>query len=138
MVSCGYADILGPWNSRIPNEMKKNFKRSNTAFVTDLNLYQIPITTSPLQSNLGTARCSHTTMQQSPHWLQWDIPNSPPKLPLPLQRSPPPCNKLIPQPTPLTIPNGIRIQSAILPQYTFQTDLQTDRLTDTDTDRQMG
>jgi len=23
-------------------------------------------------------------MQQSPHWLQWDAPNSPPKLPLPV------------------------------------------------------
>jgi len=29
-----------------------------------------------------------TTMQQSPHWLQLDAPNSPPKLPLPFQRSP--------------------------------------------------
>jgi len=27
---------------------------------------------------------------------------------------------------PSTIPNGIRIQSAVLPQYTFQTDRQTD------------
>jgi len=31
----------------------------------------------------------------------------------------------IPCLTPLTIPNGIRIQSAVLPQYTFWTDQQT-------------
>jgi len=46
-----------------------------------------------------------------------------------------PSNAPIPRPTPLTIPNGIQIQSAILPQYTLQTDQQsnrrTDRLTDT-------
>ena len=38
-----------------------------------------------------------------------------------------PSNTAIPRPTPLTIPNGIRIHSAVLPQYTFQTDRQTDR-----------
>jgi len=32
--------------------------------------------------------------------------------------------------TPLIIPNGIRIHSDILPQYTFQTDRLTDRQTD--------
>jgi len=32
-----------------------------------------------------------------------------------------PSNTTIPRPTPLTIPNGIRIQSAMLPQYTFRT-----------------
>jgi len=39
-------------------------------------------------------RCTHlcTTMQQSPHWLQRDAPNSPPKLPIPLRRQPPPSN----------------------------------------------
>jgi len=46
-----------------------------------------------------------------------------PKLPLPLQRSPPKSNTPIPSPTPLTTPNGIWIQSAVLPQYTCgQTD----------------
>ena len=35
----------------------------------------------------------------------------------------------ISRPTPLTTPNGTRIQSAVLPQYTFQTDTQTDRPT---------
>ena len=49
----------------------------------------------------------------------------PQKLPLLLQWSPP-----IPWPSPLTIPNGIRIQSAILPQYTFRTDRPTDGLGD--------
>jgi len=52
-----------------------------------------------------------------------------------LWRSPPPSNTPILRPTPLIIPNGIRIQSAILPQYTFQTDRQTDRPTDRPTDR---
>jgi len=56
----------------------------------------------------------HTTMQRSPHWLQWDAANSPPKLPLPIRRSPPKSNTPIPSPTPLTTPNGIRIQSAML------------------------
>jgi len=35
------------------------------------------------------------------------------------------------RPTPLTIPNGIRILSAVLPQYTFQTDRHTDAHTQT-------
>jgi len=42
----------------------------------------------------------------------------------------PPSNTPIPRLTPLTTPNSIWIQSAILPQYTFQTDRHTDRLTD--------
>ena len=71
--------------------------------------------TSP-QSNLRRARRSCRTIQHSLHWLQWDAPNSPPKLPL-LRRSPPKSNTPIPSPTPLTTPNSIRIQSAILPQY---------------------
>jgi len=33
----------------------------------------------------------------------------------------------IPQQTPLTIPNGIRIHSAVFPQYTFWSDRQTHR-----------
>jgi len=60
--------------------------------------------------------------------------NSFPKLPLPVRLSPPPSNTPIPRPTPLTIPNGIRIHSAVLPQYTFWTDRPTDR----HTDQQMG
>jgi len=33
--------------------------------------------TSSNDSSIGLH--SHTTMQQSPHWLQWDTPNSPHK-----------------------------------------------------------
>jgi len=44
--------------------------------------------------------------------------NFTPKLPLPLRRSPPKSNTPIASPTPLTTPNGIGIQSAVLPQYT--------------------
>jgi len=36
--------------------------------------------------------------------------------------APPPSNTPIPQLTPLTTPNGIQIQLAVLPQYTFRTD----------------
>jgi len=32
-----------------------------------------------------------TTMTQNPHWLQWDNPHLPPKLSLPIWRSPPYC-----------------------------------------------
>jgi len=34
-------------------------------------------------------------------------------------------NTSIPRSTPITIPNGIRVHSAVLPQYTFQTDTHT-------------
>ena len=50
-----------------------------------------------------------------------------PKLPLLLRRSPLPSNTPIPRPTPLNTPNGIRIRSAVLPQYTLRTDRPTDR-----------
>jgi len=57
-----------------------------------------------------------------------------PKPPIPLGACKPLSNTPIPWPTPLTTPNGIWIQSAMLPQYTFwanrQTDWLTDRLTD--------
>ena len=46
-----------------------------------------------------------------------------------------PSHTPISRPTPLTISNGIQIQSAILPQYTLRTDCQTDRPTDRQTDR---
>jgi len=77
----------------------------------------------------------YTTMQQRSHWLQWDTPNSHPKLPLPLRRSLPPSNTPITRLTRPTIPNGSRIHSAIFPQITFQTDRQTDRQIDTQTGR---
>jgi len=79
------------------------------------------------------ARFMHfrTTVRQSPHRLQWDAPNSLPKLLLPLRRQPPPSNTPVPWPIPLTIANGIRIRSAVLPQYTSrQTDWETNRRTD--------
>jgi len=41
-----------------------------------------------------------------------------------------PSNTPILRPTPLTTPNDIRIQLAVLPQYTLQTDRPTDRQTD--------
>ena len=70
----------------------------------------------------------------APHWLQWDVPNSPTKQPFPFDDHHP-SNTPIHRPTPLTIiPNGIWIQSAVLPKYTFW----TDRPTHTHTDRQMG
>jgi len=52
------------------------------------------------------------------------------KLPLLLRRSPPPSNTPIPRPNPFTIPHGIQIQSAVLPQYTMWTNKQTDQVTD--------
>ena len=79
--------------------------------------------TSPAQSNLGRAA------SQSPHWLQSDAPNSPQNCPF-LSMITTPSNTPIPWPTPLSIPNGIRINSAVLPQYTLRTDRQTDRPTD--------
>ena len=75
---------------------------------------------SPAQSNLGR------TAPQSPHWLQWDTSNSLLKLP-PSHSTITTLSNTIPQPTPLTILNGIRIHSAVLPQYTLRTDGQTDR-----------
>ena len=64
----------------------------------------------------------------SPHWLQWRAPNSPPKVPVPVDRSLNPTTCLIPGPVrPYTTPNGIRIRSASFPQCTGQTDRRTDR-----------
>jgi len=51
---------------------------------------------------------------------------NPPNLPFTLEHLD--CtNTPIPRLTPLTTPNGIRIQSAILPQYTFWTERQSDK-----------
>jgi len=77
---------------------------------------------------------SRTTTQQSPHLFRWDAPNLPPKLLLSFRRSPPPSNTPISQPTPLTTPNGIRIQSAVLLQY-ISAQTNTHRLTDGISDR---
>jgi len=69
-------------------------------------------------------RCTHfcTTMQQIPHWLQWDTQNL-----LPFDDNYPHLIHLPSTDGPITVPNGIRIQSAILPQYTLRTDRLTDR-----------
>jgi len=88
--------------------------------------------TSPPQSNLRKARRSRRTTQRS-IGCNGTFPNSPPKLSLPLQWSPTPSNTAIPQPTPLTTLNNIRIQSVILPHYTFWTVRQTDSPTHTHT-----
>jgi len=77
------------------------------------------------------------TTPQSPQWIQWHVPRIPSKLPLHNRRSPLPSNTPLPRPISLTIPNGIWIQSAVIPQYTFRTDRLTDRETDGQTDRQM-
>jgi len=72
-----------------------------TCQMTARSLYALPhndITKSPLVT-MGRHKCT-------------------PKLPLPLRRSPSKSNTPIPSPTPLTTLNGIRIQSAVLPQYT--------------------
>ena len=46
-----------------------------------------------------------------------------------------PSNTPISWPTPFNIPNGIQIQSAVLPQYTFRTHRHTDRPTHETDDR---
>jgi len=97
----------------------------------------------PTQSHLGRARRSRTTRQQSPHWLQWTPQIHPRPAPSHSTIIPLPSNTPIPRSTPLTTPYGIGIQSAVFPQYTFQSDRQTvlqihrqaDRQTDRQTDR---
>jgi len=83
------------------------------------------------QSNLGRAASppsrQRITTIQSPHWLEWDGPHLPSKLPFPLRRSPPLSNTPISRPTPLTTPNSIQIQLAVLPQYALRTNRQTDQ-----------
>jgi len=56
-------------------------------------------------------------------------PTFTPKLPVPFDDHHLHPMHQIPRPIPLTTPNGVRIQSAVLPQYTFRTDIhtQTDR-----------
>jgi len=73
-------------------------------------------------------------MPQSPSWLQWDARHLPQNCPFLFDDLHALSDTPIPLPTPLTIPNSIRIQSAVLPQYTLRTDLQTDR----PIDRHMG
>ena len=86
------------------------------------------------QSNLGRAGSPPLTAQNNyarrfPKVTMWRSTFTP-KLPLSLRRYPPPSNTPIPWPTSLTIPNGIQVQSAVLPQYILQTDSHTYRPTD--------
>jgi len=78
-------------------------------------------------------------MQQSPYWLQWPYYGTPQihprELPFTFDDHSPLSNTPIPQPTPLTTPNGIWGHSAVLPQYTFWTHRQTDMHTHRETDR---
>jgi len=83
------------------------------------------------QSNLRRARRSCRTIQRSPIGYSGMPQISPPKLPLTFGDHHP-SNTPIIRLTPLTIPNGIRIHSAVLPQYTFR---QTHRCTHTQTVR---
>jgi len=80
------------------------------------------IKTSPTQSNLGRAR-----RHPSRRTPQIRFQNCPFSFD---DRHAPPSITAIPRPTPLITRNGIRNQSAVLPQYTSQTDSQTDRQTD--------
>ena len=45
-------------------------------------LWAATVTTEKQFLHLGRTRHSRTTSQQSPHWLQWDTPNSPQNCPL--------------------------------------------------------
>ena len=55
---------------------------------------RLSIDASDSQSHFGRAHRSRTTTQQSPHWLQWDAPNSPSKLPLPFDDYHPYCQAM--------------------------------------------
>ena len=71
-------------------------------------------------------------MLYSPQWLQWSAPKSPPKVPLPVDRSPNCTTCLIPGPVRPMMPNGIWIRFAVFPNAL---DRQTDRPMDRPTDR---
>ena len=76
---------------------------------------------------------SHTYTVKSP-LVTMVRPKFAPKVPLPVDRSPNPTICLIPGPVRPTMPNGIRVRSAVFPQCTGQTDrlsyVRTDRQTD--------
>ena len=83
--------------------------------------------TRPPQSNLGRACCFHTTMQQSPHWLQWDAPHLPQNCPFPFNNNYT-SNTPIPQPTPLTSQTASRSSQPLCHStLSRQTHTQTDR-----------
>jgi len=115
--------LMGEWERQTPKATASAWGTWTPIYYT----HAVTNLTHLLQRQLDRWTHFRTTTQQSPHWLQWDAQNSPSKLPFRLRRSPPPSNTPIPRPTTLTIPNGIRIKSAVLPQYTFLTDTHTDR-----------
>jgi len=67
-------------------------------------------------------------MGEEPRKLQWDAPNPLTNLTIRLRRRTitTPSNTPIPRPAIFTIPNSIRMHSAVLPQYTRPTDRPTD------------
>ena len=73
---------------------------------------------------------SNTFLLKIRHWKTMAMKN-PRNSPLPLGHVDPPLIHLCrDQPHALTTPNGIRIHSAVLPQYTSRTNRQTDGLGD--------
>jgi len=87
------------------------------------------------QSNLGTGpRCVAHVRRKVPIGYNGG-PNSPPKVPLPVDRSPKLTTCRIARPVRPVIPNGIRIRSAVFSHWTGQTNVPTDRLTHRPTDR---
>jgi len=69
----------------------------------------------------------HTTIHQTSHWQPCNVPNSPPKLSLPLWQSPPKSNTWIQSLTPTKIPNCVPIHSAVLPGCRMRSSRQTNR-----------
>jgi len=70
---CVCVCVLAPANT--------NTSHHPNVLITNSVSHLIVYWTSPPQSHLGRACRSGTTTQQSPHWLQWDIPKSPRKEP---------------------------------------------------------
>ena len=88
--------------------------------------HQIQQCLSPIHAPSQTAApmveaLSHKYAIKSP-LVTMACPNVPPKVPIPVDRSPNPSTCLIPGPVGSTMPNGIWIQSSIFPQCTGQTD----------------
>jgi len=94
--------------------------------------FNIPMPWQPHSPPQTTAWSVHTLRHnyatKSP-FVTIGCPKCTPKSAHSFQRWPPQSNAPIPRMIPLTIPNGIRIHLAVLPQYTFWTDrhTQTDR-----------
>jgi len=110
---------------------------------------RIAINQKIAQSNLGTGRVAtnssanlthhpkpqlqrfthcRTATPQTPHWLQWGAPYSPPKIPTPVNQSQNPSIYLIPGPIRPTFQNLSHIQSAVCHNaLDRQTDRQTNR-----------